>query len=76
MLDAVVLPFIYASALLTGYIMGAYGPTCELHKLENRIRDLEDRIRKALSDSESTDESTDEFDYSDMPELVTGDHMD
>lgn len=77
MLDMTVLPFLYVSAMFTGYIIGAYGPTRRIYDLENRLEDLESLLRKYKEEIDSVLEKKDEEDETDdeMPELVS-DHLD
>ena len=78
MLDMTVLPFLYVSAMFTGYIIGAYGPTRRIYDLEHRLEELEDLLRKYRQEIDSVLEKEDESECDSMPELIpaTTDHLD
>jgi DNA repair ATPase RecN len=86
MIDMIVLPFLYVSALFTGYMLGVNGPTRKIYELENRVDELEDLLRKYRQEIDSvlekdSEEETPESETDDMPELIrepppTSDHLD
>jgi DNA repair ATPase RecN len=81
--DMTVLPFLYISALFTGFIMGVNGPTRKIHQLEGRIDELEGLLRRykqdidaVLSKNDESEEETPESETDDeMPPLVS-EHLD